>query len=158
MEWKANCFLCSKRLNVDKRHLVRNKPIVEADVIESMETIKTKMHGRYIVNGPLMFLGIFQWAMIWLQVMPSIKNRARLIFCVVKTFQKQCWFHQPWFHKTKLAVRSFERAFSMWTCYVFRRKYWPHNSFQHFQDHFFILSMNLFIKKIIDAKINNNKI
>ena len=51
-------------------------------------------------------------------------------------------------HKTKLDVRFFERNYPCGSIPSLRRKYWPHNSFQHLQDHFFLLSMNWFKKKI----------
>ena len=51
-------------------------------------------------------------------------------------------------HKTKLDVRFFERNYPCGSIPSLRRKYWPHNSFQYLQDHFFLLSTNLFKKKI----------
>ena len=51
-------------------------------------------------------------------------------------------------HKTKLDVRFFERNYPCGSIPSLRRKNWPHNSFQYLQDHFFLLSMNLFKKKI----------
>ena len=60
----------------------------------------------------------------------------------------------------KQSLREFFRTSFIhveWILPLFQKKYWPFNIFQYLQDHFFILSMNIFTpKKIINTKINYN--
>ena len=42
-DWKSNCFLCGKRLTVEKKQADRNKTTFKAGEIEFTDTIKNKI-------------------------------------------------------------------------------------------------------------------